>query len=72
MAETADQTHAIQLPGFLFKAADQQHVVVHFERQVFIWQVFIFTITQNGFGHALRLQISSNARDFRGFGLKGQ
>ena len=28
MAETADQAHAVKLPCALFKAADQQHVLI--------------------------------------------
>ncbi len=31
MAETADQPHAVQLPGFLFEAADEQHAPIGLE-----------------------------------------
>jgi len=36
VAETSNQTHAIQLASALFKAADQQHIAIIGERLVAI------------------------------------
>jgi hypothetical protein len=34
VAEAADQAHAVQLAGALFEAADQQHVLIEFQKLV--------------------------------------